>query len=503
MDDFGAQLGRLHPVLVHLPIGFLLLLVALEILGRLAVWRRPDAPPVINRATRTAVLSLATLAAFATMTLGWLLARSGDYHGVLVTRHAYAGYAVTGVTFVLLLAHLREWRRTYPVLLAVVFLAVLATGYLGGLLTHGRDHLARFVPDALHQFLAGEVAPEPPPRARSAADARLYADAVQPILVQRCGSCHGPTKTNGDLRLDTWEALQLGGKHGPVLHAGDAVKSPLVQRILLPLGAKEHMPPAGKPQLTDDEVNLLEWWVANGASNQSRVATATPPPAVEDMLATLFPELKPPPPDRTATMARADEIATRLRIVIRPLSPTEPWLDVSARLRATAFGDAELAELAPLATAIAWLDLGETAVTDVGLTTLGTMTRLRRLHLDRTTISDVGLASLAALSRLEYLNLYGTDISDAGIAELRPLTQLRALYVWQTRATPGSVQVLGKHVVDERMILRWEGEIADRQRRIAAERFTSNFGEALPAALEIPAPVPPPSPATSATSPPP
>ena len=73
-------IGRLHPLVVHLPIALLLLVPLLEFLGLFRRWNR-------LRPSAGFVLFLASIGAFVAAFLGWLLAWSGGYEGTLVTSH--------------------------------------------------------------------------------------------------------------------------------------------------------------------------------------------------------------------------------------------------------------------------------------------------------------------------------------------------------------------------------------------------------------------------------
>jgi hypothetical protein len=110
--------------------------------------------------------------------------------------------------------------------------------------------------------------------------------------------------------------------------------------------------------------------------------------------------------------------------------------------RADKFDDKALAELAPVAPHLAWVDLARSKVTDAGLATVGKMAALERLHLENTAITDAGLAQLEGLSNLEYLNLYGTKVTDAGIAKLAANKALKKLFVWQTGVTKDGAKKL-------------------------------------------------------------
>src|SRR6185295_4968209 len=65
---------------------------------------------------------------------------------------------------------------------------------------------------------------------------------IQPILQKSCIECHGPEKPKGKLRLDSKEAALKGGKDGAVLVPGQADKSELYRRIILPAGDDDVMP---------------------------------------------------------------------------------------------------------------------------------------------------------------------------------------------------------------------------------------------------------------------
>lgn len=472
--------GRFHPVVVHLPIGILLLLGVLEVSTILARRNFRRLPSLDHRA-RTLVLASAAVTSAASALFGWCLAREGGFDPTLLQRHQILGFAVAGLALLLLVLHLAEWRRCYGVFTALTLGMVVAAGHYGGALTHGSDYLTQQVPDPLRRLLGlsgGTVAVAKRELPADPAQARIFADVVVPILEKCCTSCHGPNKANGDLRCDSLEQMARGGKHGPAFKAGDAAASLIMQRIALPLDAKEHMPPKGKPQPTDNEMLLLEWWLAAGAPQETRLAEMEMSREVALALAAeVSPALGPaPPPDRAAMLALAGELAQQLGMDIRPLTRDDPWLAVSARAKGASFGDAELVRLAPIAPAIWWLDAGQTGVTDAGLAQLGAMKQLRRLHLDRTPITDAGLARLATLKELEFLNIYGTAGTDAGLTPLTQLKNLRSLHAWQTQITPATLKTFGEERVDRRKIARWEAEIAALERKIQAEFFMADLG---------------------------
>ena len=125
-----------------------------------------------------------------------------------------------------------------------------------------------------------------------------------------------------------------------------------------------------------------------------------------------------------------------------PLSEGQQALQVRCNQADEAFGDEELALLAPLAPKIAWLDLSKTDVTDAGMDNLAEMEALRRLYLKHTAVGDDGLAALAGLGALAYLNLFGAQVTDEGLRHLGALESLETVYLWQTGVTEAGAEEL-------------------------------------------------------------
>jgi len=102
-------------------------------------------------------------------------------------------------------------------------------------------------------------------------------EAVRPLLVKRCGDCHGPDTQEGNLRLDIRHRALKGGDFGPVIVPGKAAESELIRRITS-TDKKTMMPPDGE-RLSAAEVAVLTEWIASGAewpeSEADRIARET------------------------------------------------------------------------------------------------------------------------------------------------------------------------------------------------------------------------------------
>jgi len=150
-NDLGLFFGRFHVLLVHLPIGFLVLLVSLEALACLP-WLRH------LRAARSAVLMLAVPAAALSALCGWLLARGGGYDAKLLDWHMWAGFGVAAACVLALVMHWLAWRAAYGVALLVLFSGLLVTSHWGGSLTHGQGYLTHYLPASERQLPAAPPA---------------------------------------------------------------------------------------------------------------------------------------------------------------------------------------------------------------------------------------------------------------------------------------------------------------------------------------------------------
>ena len=128
-----AWFGRMHPVVVHFPIAFLLGAAVAEFLSR----RRPE----FDAAARFLVVAgglTAPLAAALGLIDSWGETFDGDLSGY------FWGHRAFGILTALLAlgaAYLRP-RPPYRLLLGGAVVATILAGYLGACLTHGPEHLS-------------------------------------------------------------------------------------------------------------------------------------------------------------------------------------------------------------------------------------------------------------------------------------------------------------------------------------------------------------------------
>ena len=438
-------LGRFHPLLVHLPIGFLLIGFLLELFSRLPRYQ----------ALRHAVSFVLFLGAWSSILaagLGYLLSLGGGYDEDLLALHQWLGIGVAVAALVALFLKTRLNRqasrlqeRAYGLTLLLTMAFLTGAGHYGGSLTHGSDYLTAYLPTSVESFTGGTASKKKAKLITNLPEAVVYTDIIQPIFDSRCTGCHNPSKKKGDLQLDAFAGLLAGGKGGAVVEAGHASKSELYKRLLLPPEDKHAMPPKGKEPLTESEMQLIAWWINQGAAADKKVKQLAQTPTIKAALA-----------NRTAAANKwvnpvfakkvepasqqALEAADRAGFLVLPLANGQPFLRAQRKMGAPAPKD--LSALEPLAEQLVILDLKGTPVSEDLLAVVGKFENLTRLHLENTQTTDAGMARLGKLSYLEYLNLYGNPVTDKGIRLLEKAPHLRKLYLWQTQVTPAGIAAL-------------------------------------------------------------
>src|SRR5688572_7216389 len=102
MEFFAFYLGRFHPLLVHLPIGILLLAFLFELLALRQGFSH------LKLAIQPALL-IGAIAATASCITGYLLSLEGGYAEKIVQLHQYLGIATAILAFALFFLRQSTW----------------------------------------------------------------------------------------------------------------------------------------------------------------------------------------------------------------------------------------------------------------------------------------------------------------------------------------------------------------------------------------------------------
>jgi uncharacterized membrane protein/mono/diheme cytochrome c family protein len=430
--------GHFHVILVHLPIGILLLACVFQWMGQ------KEKFSFLRSATGITLL-IGMFSAILAAVTGYLLSKQDDYDEQLVNTHQWFGISVAIVSIVMYYLHRKSGSaKTQTAIAVVLFLLIIITGHLGGSLTHGSDYLTKSwkkSPDS------SAVQRKPIPNVQEAA---AFTDIIQPLLQTKCYTCHGRNKQKGGLRMDDVGRLMKGGKDGVVVIAGNAEKSEMARRVSLPREDEDHMPPKEKPQLNEQEIALIHWWIASGATFDKKVKELDQPEKIRPVLLALqnIQEKKIVVPDIPQTpVTKADESAIKklkdAGVVVMPVAQNTNYL-MANFVTAPFASDSVIQLLLPLKKQMVWLKLGSTSITDSALLLIAQCTNLMRLNAEHTKVTDKGLRHLTSLKNLRYLNLVDTKVTAQGILQLKELKNLQTIYLYQTAVAKSDWSSLSK-----------------------------------------------------------
>ena len=430
--------GRLHPAIVHLPIGILLLACLFELFTRSN--RYGNFRPAIQT-----MIFWGMLAAVAAVVSGLLLEGSGEYEEEFVEPHEWSAISSAVMAIALYILYKTRVKRTVVKTVSVLVLALIAvTGHLGGNVTRGPE----FLTEPFDQSSGKTVTLKPIPNIQNAV---AFNDVVQPILKEGCYNCHGPKKHKGKLRFDEKEAIIKGGKNGKTIVAGKPEESEMIKRMLLPLDNEDHMPPKNKPQLTKQQISVLQWWINSGADFNKKVSELKQDGSIKPVLLALESGILMPEtevaevPDEPMSAADSGVLRKLFAdgVMVMPVARNSNYLAVSF-VTALTRADTLVKSLQPIKKQLVSLKLDQSNVNDSTLTTVSELSNLRRLQLSNTAITDQGLAKLKKLKDLGSLNLVGTKVTARGIMEMKDLKSLKYMYLYKTSITADEREQLKK-----------------------------------------------------------
>lgn len=439
MDVLKQLLGRLHPLIVHLPIGFIML-------GLLLRWydRKRNQ---FDQAIALIFLWGGYAAVLACIT-GYAQYLGEGYAFATVKWHLWLGLATAVCCFLLYFKcakkNIFRWVTTVPLvtLALTMFILISFTGHLGGTITHGEDYLIEPLPNAIKSSLGFETYEQKQLALSEETweEAQLYDDVIKTILNNKCVSCHSPKKSKGELMLHSPKAILNGGENGAVLAINNATESELFRRIGLPKTHEEHMPPKDKTQPTKEEIKLIGAWIDAGHPFDLTVGQSK---LEKELFLSFFPKKSDNDyPDIEVPQADQDsiKIIEARGIHVDPIDKRANFLKVSC-INSPTFTDTDFNLLKPISQQITILDLGGTQVTDTIFEQLAKLPNLVVLKLDDTAISGAHLALLTSLEHLKSINLTRTNFEEQYLQEFDDFKNLQKVYLYQTKVNAQGIKI--------------------------------------------------------------
>lgn len=455
-SDFNLFLGKFHPLVVHLPIGFLIIGAIFYFLAKKKDYRFLDS-------ALPTTFFFATISSFLSCLFGWLLAKEGGYDDNLLFWHRWLGVSITvlslmawlwskGITTPAKMSKFANWTSHKVVQLPVWSMALMIalvsiTGHLGGSLTHGEGYLLKHAPSIVQNiFSYNKVNKDEEFIFHSNPDSIfIYGTIIQSILDEKCISCHNSSKKKGDLDLSNTKALLLGGDDGSLIVANNPSESELFHRISLNPSDNKYMPPKGVA-LSFHEIKLIEYWIKAAFPLDFSVTNESIPGDIKKMLQNHFNiSFHRKSFAETQSIDPIDEqVIEDLRkagFLVRQLSRANNLLQVEYR---DTISSAVIEQLQKASDHITWLDLGKTELKDSHTNSFGSFSNLTRLRIEQNPITDQTLKHLVDLKNLESLNVYGTNITNQGLDHLVKIEGLQKLYLWQTNITKDAAESMAE-----------------------------------------------------------
>jgi len=96
----------------------------------------------------------------------------------------------------------------------------------------------------------------------SAEELDFFEKKIRPVFLEHCTKCHGESKQQGGLRLDTKSHFLKGGDSGPLFDATKPADQSRLMKVLH-YNSEEKMPPKGK--LPDPVIADIRTWLSRNA----------------------------------------------------------------------------------------------------------------------------------------------------------------------------------------------------------------------------------------------
>lgn len=421
IPDWLHVFGRMHPLLLHFPI--VIILLAILLVGI------PDLLPKKedSHLYGTDLLLIGALTAGFTVIAGLLLSHETGYVKDALFWHKWTGLSIFWGSSSLY--YFIDSQKHLMVKISATFLAliVIISGHLGASITHGENFITAPIENKDVVIVSLE-------------EAEVFPHLIYPIIESKCLSCHKASKQKGELRMDTPENLLKGGETGPAIEPFDLENSLLAQRINLPEENEDHMPPKGKPQLTEGEKAILEAWISSGAIIDKKVLELSDTSSIYSLAVQKF-AAAPKVYEFDAVSDEKIEGLNNFYRKVQPLGLESPALAVSYFGKAS-FDPASLQELIVVKEQTVAINLNQMPVKDEDLTSLSTFQNLEKLYLNFTEIKGEGLKALVNLENLSLLSLSGNNLTDEAVEPLSNLKNVKKLFLWNTGLSKESLEKL-------------------------------------------------------------
>jgi len=423
IDDLLILLGRFHPLIIHLPIGFIVLGVLIELNKNNLKWSKEALQFIFFWASITGIFSIIT---------GYLQYQKEGYLWETIQGHLIAGILTVILSFIFFLYLKRnlvfESIKTRFFTFGHILLLTI-TGHLGGNITHGEDHLKEPFNNLVG--ISSSIEENTIRFYDDFAEKPVFTSLIQPLLDDKCVKCHNDKKSKGGLKMHTIESLKQGGKNGYVLNFDKPELSEILIRIHLPEQEKKHMPPSSGKQFSREEINVISQWINQGSSFSQKLNEFK----IDDNLVRYFFTAEKPFYPKNNLPQPDGQIIKNIQsknILILPINKGANFFSIST-INFPDFKDKNLSFLEKIKNNIVNLDLSNSKVTDSIFSNLKSYSNLTVLKLSNTKITGNSINQLSLLPNLKRLYLVNTSFQEKFIGDLLQFKNLENVYLFQEK----------------------------------------------------------------------
>jgi hypothetical protein len=413
-----SWLGHWHPLILHFPIVLIFVTI-------IQYWRKDEYVEWY--------LSVTTLATLLTAITGFLLSVESGSKGNTIIIHQWLGAGVaylTALWYWISSGKLKS-RKIYLPLQSGLIILIVTTGHFGGMVTHGEDFLSW----KKSKSASMSALPDDP---------NIYQFFVQPILDQKCKSCHNENKAKGQLVLSNYSSMVAGGASGETINRSNLQESTLLQRIMLPIGHDDHMPPKDEQQLTDIETTILQDWIMAGASDQMQFSNLEKGSEIHPLIAKRIaavgelrwnnlPDISEDQMEELRsdyiTISRIFSQSNALQVIVFPNNE---------------FVAGDLKVLKPITANIVELNLSGLQLNQKDVQLVNSMQNLEKLNLNHSSIDDGLFNAFGELSGLKELMISKTTLTEAALGKIADFPVLQKLFAYQTNISQETLQRYGE-----------------------------------------------------------
>ena len=421
--------GSLHPLVVHLPIGFIILTLLVNIIIKK---KNNSVRRLITLGWFFSFISGAIAALF-----GWFLGDNNYYFESQIDIHKWTGFAFVGLTFFIWILRTINFNAPSSVnrfFNFTILILILITGHYGGEMTHGKGYLINSLPFVKQNKAQTVLLTN---KYDSLDSIYVYEDLIYPILKEKCIACHNKNNSYGGLDISTFENLVKGGNNSHGIQKGNPYKSSIFKRVSLSQNQPKFMPPSGIP-MSFDQVAVLKWWIENGAKLRTPLTKLRNDNSIRTLVEVNYNlDLK---EKSYIEKLRLDPVSeNKLKILSKEkyrwrfLNSEKSLLEIKFIAKKITSDDINL--LQTLKGNITWLNLSNCELKDEMLSTLSELPNLTRLRIQKNNLTDRGIPFLKNIKNLRELNIYGTQITDASFNIFSQMKNLEKIFLWNSKVS--------------------------------------------------------------------